>query len=345
MDSANHVGNRGPPPWRGAFVPVIIMILAMPALFSGECEASINPIPEMTITLDPLSQEAVVSEGASGTVQFTGSLRIDKLVVERGVTSLTCSVDTGWVARCSPSAMVITDTVAHSFSVSVIVPQATPSNVIGTLRVEGCLNGGGFVCIGSAQAIITVKPYYRVRLETAVPFQDIPPGFGAFFSFKVYNEGNAIDSFEIGFVNMRELVDKHWTIGMGGMQVAKINPGEYKTCRFTAQSPRNWTIFTRETVMIDVKASSLNAKEEQNVVSDCCTFIVHMEGGYSGPIDLDIGQDLTSMEAPPFDFIPQFSAVMILWGYVAAMLPGFIGRRAEKNRRRRMLRKKKGDLW
>jgi len=323
-----------------ALLATLIIALSTVQVLSNPVEAGINPMPAMTITLDPSSQEAVVSEGASGTVQFTGSLKIDKLPVERGVTSLTCSVDVGWVASCSPSALVNTDTAAHSFSVSVVVPQATPSNVIGTLRVEGRLIGGGFVCIGSAHVLITVKPYYRVRIESSVPVINIPTGFGAFFSFTVRNEGNAIDSFEIEFSNLRELVDKHWTIGM---QVAKINPGEYKTCRFTAQSPREWSIFKRETVMIEVKAASLNAKEEQNAITGCFTFIVLEEGGYSGPIDLDIGQDRTSLEAPPFDFIPQFSAVMIIWGYIASMLPGFIGRRAEKNRRRRRHIGRKGE--
>src|SRR5512137_1943210 len=113
MDSANYVGNRGTPLWRGAFVPVIIMLLALPSLISDESQAAVNPTPAMTVTLDPSNQEAMISEGASGTVQFTGSLRIDKLPVERGVTSLTCSVDAGWVASCSPSSMVITDTQAH----------------------------------------------------------------------------------------------------------------------------------------------------------------------------------------------------------------------------------------
>lgn len=258
----------------------LIMLLGVALVIAPPASAGVNPVPALTISLDPSSQEAKVSESAQGAVQFTGSVKVDKLPVERISVVLTSSVDAGWPSQCSPSMMVITDVSAHSFSVTTIVPQATPSNIIGNLKVDAKGQGGGFVCTGAAQVIITVKPYYRVMMESDMPYREISPGTQAFYSFKIWNVGNAIDSYEMEIVNLKDLVNKKWTCTLSATQVAKINPNEYKTVRLTAQSPRDWTIWKSEPTMINVKSSSLNAKEEQAVITQSFQLYAYEKGFY-----------------------------------------------------------------
>jgi len=267
---------------RRLFPGMAALILLMGALlaFATPVSAGINPQPALTCTLDPSSQEARVSESAQGTVQFTGSVRVDKLPVERIVVTLLSSIDAGWASQCSPSSLVITDTQAHSFSVTGIIPQATPSNIIGNLKIDAKGTGGGFNVVTSATVIITVKPYYRVMMESDMPYKEISPGTQAFYSFKLWNVGNAIDSYEMEIVNLKDLVTKKWTVTLSSTQVAKINPNEYKTVRITAQSPRDWTIWKSEPTMINVKSSSLNAKEEQTVVTQSFPLYAYEKGFY-----------------------------------------------------------------
>jgi hypothetical protein len=239
-------------------------------------------VPSLNIFLDPGSQGARVTGNASGCVQFTGSVQVQFLPVERIVVALTSSVDIGWASRCSPGLIVITDGASHSFSVTVVVPQATPSNIIGTLKVDAKGQGGGFECQGSTQVIVTVKPYYRPKLAMSTPYKEIAAGGKAFFSLKVCNDGNSVDSYEMGIQNPRELVSKGWTITIGG-QPAKINPGEYKTWRITAQPPRGF-LWKDEATTIIVKATSLNAREESSEVFDTIQIVVYQRISVPDPV-------------------------------------------------------------
>jgi len=325
---------------RVALLAALFIAMGAVQVLPNSAEAAMNPVPALTITLEPSSQEARVSEGGSGSIQFTGSVKVDKLPADRMFVQLSSSVDAGWYSQCSPNSIVLTDTKAQSFSVSAVVPAGTPSNIVGTLRVDAKGSCGGFISTGRAEAIITVKPYYRVMITSNATFKEITPGTQAFYSFKVWNVGNSMDSYEIEIVNLKELVDKGWTITGPCCQVAKINPNEYKTVRITAQSPRYWVLLKSETTIIALKASSLNAKEEQKVTSDSIQFLVHEEGSYLGLSDFDD-------DPPPMDpayAIPSLSFAMLLWTAIAVMLTEFIGRKACKGRRRARASWKKGDL-
>ncbi len=80
---------------------LIMMLGVMLVMTPQESKASPNPVPALTGSLDPATQEAVVSESQKGPVTFTGSVRVDKLPVERIVVGLTPSVDVGWPSSCS----------------------------------------------------------------------------------------------------------------------------------------------------------------------------------------------------------------------------------------------------
>lgn len=116
--------------------------------------AAPNPIPVVTVVLGQPMQLINYSDNATD-VAFTGSVKVDKLPVERMWVVLAASVDRGWSANCNPSTIVITDTNAHDFTCTVTVPGKTPDSS-GNLTVEAS-GAAGFTqtarCNGSIAII------------------------------------------------------------------------------------------------------------------------------------------------------------------------------------------------
>jgi len=148
------------------------------------------------------------------------------------------------------------------------------------VTIDATGRGGGFTVTGNTKVIITVNPYYRVMIESDTPYREISPGSQAFFSFKIWNVGNAVDSFELEIVNLKDLVNDHWTVTLSTTQVAKVPLGEYRTVRITAQSPRDWTIWKSKPSVVTVKATSLNAKETQSIITQNYPMYAYEKGFY-----------------------------------------------------------------
>jgi len=260
---------------------VLLMLLGvMLVSIPDRASASPNPQPALTISLSPTLQDVVVSESLKGSLTFDGKVKVEKLPVERIVVTLNPSVDQGWPCSCSPSSIVITDTVDHPFSVAVVVPENWLSAASGVLKVDALGRGGGFSVPGSSQAIINVKPYYRVMIESDTPYREISPGSQAFFSFKVWNYGNAVDTFELEIVNLRDLVNDHWTVTLSTTQVPRIPVAEYRSVKITAQSPRDWTIWKSKPSIVTVKALSVNARDSSQVITQQFPMYAYEKGFY-----------------------------------------------------------------
>jgi len=257
---------------------VVLVVVPQPG------NAALNPVPVLTLRLDPSSQPSQPTESSIGSVMFTGTATIDKFPVERLVATLNPSCDQGWVSIMSPTTMVFTSTTPQTFTVSVVIPQDTPNNIQGKLTVDGRAIGGGLQSnAAQASAIITVDPYYRVNIETDAPYREIQPGSQVYYSFRIVNMGNAVDSFSLEISNLRDLVAKKWTVTLSSTTVPKVNPKEYKVVKVVAQSPRDWAIWKNEPTVITLKVTSQNA-ESSNVVLPPQSFPVYAyERGFSVP--------------------------------------------------------------
>jgi len=245
----------------------MIMLGAVLALVPMNSQAAANPVPVLALRLDAASQSARVTESSPGIVTFTGQATIDKLPVERCVVTLTSSTDIGWVTQISPSTAVFTSTTPQAFSCTVVVPQGTPNSLFGNLVINGRAVAGGLQNTAETKGIINVEPYFRLTLDSDVPYREISPGSQAFFTVKLTNAGNAVDSFELEISNLKNLADKKWTVVLSANTIPKVVPGEYKPFRITAQSPRDWTIWKSEPTVIIIKATSQNAKDFQQVIA------------------------------------------------------------------------------
>lgn len=263
-----------------ALAAFLMMLGAALVLVPQASQAAVNPVPVLAIRLDTANQNAKVTESAPGIVQFTGQISIDKLPVERCVVTLTSSTDTGWVSQVSPSTAVFTTTTPQAFTCTVVVPQGTPNSLFGNLIINGRAVAGGLQSLAETKAIIAVDPYFRLTLDSDVPYREISPGTQAFFTIKLTNAGNAVDSFELEISNLKELTSKHWTVVLSANTIMKVMPGEYKPFRITAQSPRDWTIWKSEPSVIIMKATSQNAKDFQQVISLSFPVYAYEKGFY-----------------------------------------------------------------
>lgn len=259
----------------------IMMFGAMLVTVPLQSQAAINPVPVLTLKLDPASLSAQPTESKVGIVTFTGTATIDKFPVERLVATLSSTVDQGWVSQMSPTTMVFTSTSPQTFTVSVVVPQDSPNNVQGKLTIDGKAVGGGLQSQpAQASSFIIVDPYYRVTVETDSPFREIQPGSQVYYSFRVWNMGNAIDTFNLEIVNLRDLVNKKWTVTLSSTTIPKVNPREYKVVKVVAQSPKDWSVWKSEPSVINLKAISQNAGDINLVVTQTFPVYAYERGFY-----------------------------------------------------------------
>jgi hypothetical protein len=264
-----------------AVAAVLFMMLGvMLVLTPDRASAAVNPKPALTVVLTPPPGMATVTESQKATLTLSGTIQVEKLPVERIVVTLTPSVDQGWPCSCSPSTIVVTDTQEHQYSVTTVVPERWLSVTSGTLKVDAMGVGGGFQVTGTSQAIISVSPYYRVMIESDTPFREISPGSQALFSFKVWNFGNAVDTFELEIVNLKELVNDHWTVTLSTTQLPGVPVLEYRMVRITAQSPRDWTPWKNKPSLLTVRANSVNARDASLVVTQQYSMVAYERGFY-----------------------------------------------------------------
>jgi len=255
-----------------AILALYLVNIASPALVNG----STTPDPSLTVKLDTSSQEALVTESDNITVHFTGSLRRDGFPMERSVIGLETTVDTGWTSIISPSTIIIGDGGDYSFEVSVVVPAAAVHEKTGTLVVIAETALGNLIVTGKANATVTPKAYFGVRLETDKSSFEIAIGEQVFMILRVYNTGNAEDSFEYEIVNLRELVNDHYTITLP-TQVPRVPPGEYRTVRITAASPDDEYFKGDRSIVIMFKVMSVTARDKGDDVKKTLTFTVHVK--------------------------------------------------------------------
>lgn len=266
---------------------MIISILGSLAITSEKADAQ-NPIPVVNLEWNgPNEKEAEPTPSAQGSVSFSGTCTVDMFVSgERIVVTLTASVSTGWPAVVSPSQMVFMQDGSQEFSVAVVVPQATSATAIGQLTVDARGEGGGFIVTTNIQGIVTVKQYFRMTLESPKPFQEISPGTQTTYSVRVLNTGNAPDSFSLEVSNLESLNKKGWTVTLSTLTIEQLPPMEYQEITITIQPDRDWTIWTTESTLVSIKATSDMASIEGVVIEKEFPLFVYERGAYIPGFDV-----------------------------------------------------------
>ena len=249
--------------------------------------------PSLIVALDKAVVQADITETAPGIADLTGNLTAADLFGQTLNISLTARTDLGWNTTVSPGTIFADKDGRRPFSARVIVPQGALATQSSVLTISAKASALDVDLSISMQAIVLASPYHRLTLDTNTPSRNIAPGDQAFFSVKLTNAGNAVDSFELEITNLKDLASKKWLVVLSANTLSRISPGDHKPFTVSAQSPRDWTLSKSEPQKIIIKATSLGAKDYQQVVSLTFPIYAYEKGSYPGwynyyTIDLSI---------------------------------------------------------
>lgn len=238
----------------------------------------VSEYPVFSIALTPTVSEVTVTSVDSGTARFNGTVNTDLGDWTEAMVFLNPSVDIGWPASLTPNTFSFTGSDSRHFNVSVRVPPDALTSNHATLKVDGWIVAGGYNGRATSQAIITVRPFYRVRVESEAPKKDLAIGGEAVLDVRVWNLGNAVDSFDLAVENLGELRSAGWGISLNKDMLAKVNPQEYRIMNIRIRAPQDWSIYEDRSVVIRLKVSSLNDAADGGNVSHVYSLTVRERG-------------------------------------------------------------------
>ena len=195
---------------------------------AGLMDAALNPVPVLTLSINPIQCQAIVNDTQDGPVVFWGNATVEKLPVL--TITVTLSASCPWPALIAPSTMTFKDSRSQQFVVNVVVPSKTSSLDVGQLLISGTAKAPGIASqAASASAVVTVRQY--CGLEASVqggPFEGIHAGSTVAGRLVVNNTGNGLDSVTI------DLLDPNGLISTRDMaRSVDVKQGESKAVPFT----------------------------------------------------------------------------------------------------------------
>jgi hypothetical protein len=267
----------------GLFAPLLLLAI-VPAQLALPVEASPNPLPQMAMSFEKSGITVRPTFSQFGVTSVGGTLSIDKLPGERFVVRLSGSIDTGWGVGISPTILAFQSGIkVAGFTVTVAAPMGTPANLVGDLRIEARGTGTTFDPLVVGHVVVTVAPFYMIRIDSPNPYKEISPGSRLSFLVELQNWGNSMDSYDIYIENQEELAGMGWTVSFSTPVVTKVRPGDSKTVRLAVMAPQKSTLYKAEGSVINVKAVSQNARDENTQVDMLYPFVVYERGTFIDP--------------------------------------------------------------
>jgi len=182
-----------------SLIVAILVLLLMTAICPSVLASVGGPMPLkptlMISALDPQSIIVEVSATSLGTATFHATVTVDKPpAIGTVMVQLDANTDTDWPTIVVPSNIPFTSPGTIQITVTVNVPEATSSTLIGKVTVTGTATYPGGMAEASSSGTVTVKQYYLCTLRPPnLLGTDNPQTFG----IVVKNSGNGEDSFEI----------------------------------------------------------------------------------------------------------------------------------------------------
>jgi hypothetical protein len=163
----------------------------------GSAAAANLPLHAMTVSLFPTEIDVKVTEDQLGAGSFGGNLTIEKQQgIERVQVTLTASCGRGWATVVSPQTLVFINPGTQRFTVTVIVPPATPVSRA-MVTVDAHAESPIWEEDESVQGTARVTQFFSMDIWTDSNTYD--PGKEDSVSGKLYinNSGNGVDNFAI----------------------------------------------------------------------------------------------------------------------------------------------------
>ena len=249
------------------------------------------PVPNpLSISLDSSTQEASVTWRRCDII-FTGNVTVQSVPGQKMAVSLEVELDTYWNVSIEPAEMDFTGSGRQNFTANVSVPECELAS-IDTLVITARAQVAGFTFTAEANATITVKPYYRLQIETEEPYADIQPGGRAIFKLQVWNLGNADDSADVSISYKREGKRAGWETHINTTVLWDIPAGECREVRISVDTPRewDWALHKEELFTFEFVAVSRGATGQGNSsASQSLPIYVYEEGFNMAAIGATLG--------------------------------------------------------
>lgn len=102
----------------------LFWVATMAIMCAPLATAAPNPVPAMTVHLEPASQTVNASLSPANAT-FNGYVRVDKMPYQTVTVSLASATNLGWASSVAPAEMTFTSNTDQSFVTSVAVPAGT----------------------------------------------------------------------------------------------------------------------------------------------------------------------------------------------------------------------------
>jgi hypothetical protein len=150
-----------------------------------------NPIPILSLQLQPSQLQAKVTQIEKGTVVFNGTATVDQLRFMSCTVTLQGVVNTGWPNEINPTTMEFSGSGSQTFSVTVVVPPATSALLTGNVIISGsCKVPGLAPVVASCSAVVTVSQYLKVAMGSSDPTIELGKDEEGMVILFVDNHGN-----------------------------------------------------------------------------------------------------------------------------------------------------------
>jgi len=191
---------------------ICLYVLSTWAGVAANASAQISPNPTVNVACSPAAIPIEVHPGA----QRVGTTYCTATNPTQYVEEVNIQVTTGGLAAASPGSVTVGAYDSTTFEVVVRGEnrQAEGSRTITiTARV---VSASGIPCTTcpsvSTQVMATIMQFSRLRVEAEEPFKQLRPKVDYIFEFKVYNDGNAYDRFNIEIANRDDLEEADFQI-------------------------------------------------------------------------------------------------------------------------------------
>jgi hypothetical protein len=255
--------------------------LAVPLPATG---AELPSFLQLRIWFD--SSNCTVEMPTSGPAVFnvTGHFSTDKLPMDRGSLSLWATIDSGWPFVLSPDSAIITSPDPQPFNVRLIIPQGTPANISGTLKVFGRYCHWSSLVNGTT--VINVGPHYGVQVALGRPVQPAGPGMPPLFEAVVTNTGNAMDTFYCAWKEPGIATMRRWSYSPNRSFLEDMAPGESRTIALAADLT-NAGIPPVDGAWSEVFfVQSMNARARNQTVGQDVRLTIHTRPGWWEKVDV-----------------------------------------------------------
>jgi hypothetical protein len=222
----------------------------------------------LTVTIESPACSVQVTESEKGEAEFCGTVAIQMLRAQRVSVALTATVDTGWTSSVNPDNIIFTGSGSQPFVATVVVNAGEAAGMVGTLTVRAETADTTLKSSDEATTTVTVLSYYRINIDCSNNHRVISPGGGTDFVFKVYNAGNAPDTFVLQIEGQKDLAASGWEVKVSPAVLESVPRGESREVKVSVKAPLRWDL---SLTLNEPKVFTLNGTSRGSVEAQSST--------------------------------------------------------------------------